>query len=109
MRKPKRSDEKYWDGTHKFNEMEYGSNLDEYICYLEERKVNRFDAFVGEGVSSAGVLLAEEFPQQYKPVMDEAILNMKDELDKVLFIIDELGSSLSFQLENHKVTIERSK
>ena len=35
MRKPKRSDDKYWTGTKKFNHIQYESDLEDYIIDLE--------------------------------------------------------------------------
>ena len=35
MRKPKRSDDKYWEGTRNFNHIQFESDLEDYIIYLE--------------------------------------------------------------------------
>ncbi len=37
MRKPERSDEKYWTGTRNFNHIQYESDLEDYVVYLEFR------------------------------------------------------------------------
>jgi len=49
MEKPKRSDSKYWNGTRNFNDMKYDSDLDEYICELEEKVSNRLEKLVSKG------------------------------------------------------------
>jgi len=35
MKRPKRSDDKYWTGTRDFDERQYRVDLDTYICHLE--------------------------------------------------------------------------
>jgi hypothetical protein len=37
MKEPKRSDEKYWTGTNKFNEIEFADDLQGYISELEDK------------------------------------------------------------------------
>jgi len=37
MRQPKRSDDKYWTGTRNFDEIQFISDLEDYIYSLEER------------------------------------------------------------------------
>ena len=38
MRKPKRSDDKYWTGTRNFNHIQYESDLEDYIIDLEAER-----------------------------------------------------------------------
>ncbi len=37
MKKPNRSDVKYWKGTTNFNHIKYEFDLEEYISYLESK------------------------------------------------------------------------
>ena len=37
MNKPKRSDDKYWTGTRRFDDIQFISDLEDYIFSLEER------------------------------------------------------------------------
>ena len=37
MNKPKRSEDKYWGGTRNFNELQFISDLEDYIIYLEQQ------------------------------------------------------------------------
>lgn len=37
MNKPKRSDDKYWTGTRNFDNIQFLSDLEDYIFSLEER------------------------------------------------------------------------
>lgn len=34
MRRPRRSDDKYWTGTRVFNDLQFESDLQDYIDYL---------------------------------------------------------------------------
>ena len=40
MEKPNRSENKYWTGTHNFDELQFAEDLEEYIYELEQKLVN---------------------------------------------------------------------
>ena len=41
MKKPKRSDEKYWTGTREFNHIQFEEDLEEYIIDLEYKIIQQ--------------------------------------------------------------------
>ena len=51
----------------------------------------------------------KEVPKQYKLVLDEAVLTMADEVRKIDYIIEELGHTLEFEVDNHIITIKRKE
>ena len=50
-----------------------------------------------------------EIPKQYKPVLDKIILKIADEVRKIDFIIEELGHTLEFEVDNHIIIIKRKE
>ena len=50
-----------------------------------------------------------EIPEQYKPLLDEVIINIANEVRKIDFIIEELGERLEFNVDKHQVIIKRRK
>ena len=51
----------------------------------------------------------KEVPKQYKTVLDKAILTMADEVRKIDYIIEELGRTLEFEVDNHIIIIKRKE
>ena len=50
MNKPKRTDDKYWTGTRNFDHIQYETDLENYIDYLEAKNVFYFDCWSNDGI-----------------------------------------------------------
>lgn len=61
MNKPKRSDDKYWTGTRDFDDIQFISDLEDYIFSLEER----IEALTIQRVSQQRELLKGDYSQRF--------------------------------------------
>lgn len=96
--KPQRSNDKYWIGTNSFDNLQYSSDLDEYICHLEERMENRLDSLVADRIAEAIFLQTIECVRENIPFV---VVFPLEEVAKRTKKIIETELNVKIKLKNY--------